>query len=707
MIRWIITIFFSSIWLLVAVSVSSAQRQTTTSGIDSLSTLLETNLPDHQRVTTYLALADLYLSSQPDLAEFYSRKAQTLSERTHDTRGTVQSYLSLGRLAVRQSDHRTAIHQYRLAEEAAVSLDDHQLLIKAKLGVGKSLFLLSENDSAIGYLQETVDLALSAGDWKVVGLAFNTLGAVSKRTNKYDTAMSYYAEARDAFERIDYWQGVAGIYNNMGDLYAKLQQPRQAIEQFEQSLDIFRKQDDSNGIGLSLYNIGNRYVDLGGYEQGLSYLREALVIREKTGTEEDKLYCYLTIGYAYGKQGQHAEAIIYLENALSLATETSRKDLALSGNQCLAEIYDTLKATQKAEEHYQQALTLAEALDDAQGKMLLLKDMAAFHERIGNHRAALIEFKRYHAIGDSSFTQEKAATLAELQTKYETSEKERKISSLQQKELQHTTQLARNQRDRVVLIAGLLILLVIGVVYFYRYRTKHRANQILGEKNVVIASQNTELQAGQAQLALSLQEKELLLKEIHHRVKNNLQVISSLLAVQAQQYDHPGIDEFVTNGRARVQAMALVHQFLYQGEYARIAYDEYLKRLTSSIIDFHRVDDCISFRVDAEPIHFDVDTAIPLGLISNEIITNALKHAFVAGQLGHINVSLHQRQGEVVLAVVDNGRGFSSDDLKRHNSFGMSLVQNLARKISGKLRIENELGTRVTLTFQNNLSWSA
>ena len=586
-------------------------------------------------------------------------------------------------------------------------MDDQQLLVDAKLGIGKSLFYLSENDSAIRYLQETVDLALSAGDWKGAGLAFNTLGAVSKRTNEYDKAIHYYAKARDVFERIDYWQGVAGIYNNMGDLYAKLQQPRQAIGQFEQSLDIFRKQGDSNGIGLGLYNIGNRYVDLGEYEQGLSYLREALVIREKTGTKEDKLYCYLTIGYAYGKQGQHAEAIIYLEDALSLATETSRKDLALSGNQCLAEIYDTLKATQKAEEHYQQALTLAEALDDAQGRMQLLKDMAAFHERIGNHRLALIEFKRYHAIGESSLTQEKAATLAELQTKYETSEKERKISSLQQKELQQTTQLARNQRDRVVLIAGLLILLVIGVVYFYRYRTKHRANQILGEKNEVIASQNTELQARQTQLALSLQEKELLLKEIHHRVKNNLQVISSLLAVQAQQYDHPSIEEFVTNGRARVQAMALVHQFLYQGEYARIAYDDYLKRLTSSIIDFHGVDDRISFRVDAEPIHFDVDTAIPLGLISNEIITNALKHAFVAGQLGHINVSLHQWQGEVVLAVVDNGRGFSSDDFKKRNSFGMSLVQNLARKISGKLRIENELGTRVTLTFQNNLSWSA
>ena len=649
-VRWIIRIFFSGSGLLAAVSIGLAQRPSTESDLDSL--------------------------------------------------------LSLGQVAFRQSDHRSAIHQYRLAEEAAVFLDNQQLLGEAKLGIGKSLFYLSENDSAIEYLQEAVDLALSAGKWKVAGLAFNALGSVSKRTNKYDTAMYYYANARDAFERIDYEEGIAGIYNNMGDLYAKLQQPRQAIEQFEQSLAIFREQNDSNGIGMGLYNIGNRYVDLGEYDLGLTYLWEALAIREKTGTKEDKLYCYLTIGYAYNKKGQYTEAIAYLEHALALATETDRKDLALSGNQCLAEIYDTLKAPQKAEDYYQQALALAETLDDEQVEMLLLKDMAEFHGRAGNHRAAFREFKRYHAIRDSLFAQEKVATLAELQTKYETSEKEKEINSLQQQELLHTAQLARNQRDRVMLMAGLLILLALGVFYFYQYRTKQRANRTLEEKNIVIASQNTELQAREAQLASSLQEKELLLKEIHHRVKNNLQVISSLLAVQSQQYDHPSIEEFVTNGRARVQAMALVHQFLYQGEdCARIAYDNYLKRLTSSIFDFHEVDDHVSFRIDAEPIHFDVDTAIPLGLISNEIITNSLKHAFVAEQPGHITVSLYQRQDQVALVVADNGRGLSPGDLEKNNAFGMSLIRNLARKISGKLQVENELGTRVTLTFQNNLTW--
>ena len=191
----------------------------------------------------------------------------------------------------------------------------------------------------------------------------------------------------------------------------------------------------------------------------------------------------------------------------------------------------------------------------------------------------------------------------------------------------------------------------------------------------------------------TLQQRELLLKELNHRVKNNLQMVSSLLNLQASRMDDPVAREHFRKAVDRVQAIGDIHARLYQGDHlGQIDFDQYLKdlceRLRDSIIDPKSV----SLELDAKPIVLDLDRAIPLGLIVNELVTNAIKHAFPNGARGTVKVSLDGDDGGVRLLVCDSGPGRESTVNGEREGLGMRLVEGLMRQIGGTLKTSNDPG---------------
>jgi PAS domain S-box-containing protein len=220
----------------------------------------------------------------------------------------------------------------------------------------------------------------------------------------------------------------------------------------------------------------------------------------------------------------------------------------------------------------------------------------------------------------------------------------------------------------------------------------------------VIIRDITSLMEAQDQLKASLSEKEILIKEIHHRVKNNLQVISGLLNLQAYHITDPAGREVYKESQNRVITMALIHEELYQStDLARVHFGGYIRNLCENLMISYGVDrDRIRLIVDAQRIDMVVDTAIPCGLIINELITNALKHAFPDGRGGEVSLTFRELEDEQYqLIISDDGIGMPEGmDSGKTGSLGMQLVRVLVEQLGGALEIERGEGTTFRITFK-------
>ena len=212
----------------------------------------------------------------------------------------------------------------------------------------------------------------------------------------------------------------------------------------------------------------------------------------------------------------------------------------------------------------------------------------------------------------------------------------------------------------------------------------------------------TERKRSEAALRASLREKDTLLQEVHHRVKNNMQVISSLVSLQAEEATEPAVQALFQEVRGRVKSMALIHDRLYRSEsLAQVDFAEYVRELTDDLLRSYRPVARVTLRHETDPLQLEMDTAVPCGLILNELVTNALKHAFAGRAEGELTVELRAGEaGEVCLRVADNGVGLPAGlDWEKSRSLGLRLVRILTKQLNGTLTVRTGPGTETRLTF--------
>ena len=251
----------------------------------------------------------------------------------------------------------------------------------------------------------------------------------------------------------------------------------------------------------------------------------------------------------------------------------------------------------------------------------------------------------------------------------------------------------------------LSILLGITAFLFYnRFRLKKKTSEALTIKNIEIEKQKWVIQS-------SLSEKETLLREIHHRVKNNLQIISSLLNIQSENINDPMVLSSIREGQSRVQAMSLIHQNLYQSEHlSNVDIENYLKELIVYLSEmFAKEGKEISVEVDANNINFDIDTAIPLGLIVNELVSNAYKYAFEQQASGKIKIGIKAlNETDYELKVDDDGKGLPDDfNPSKSKSLGLKLVSILSRQLRGKFSSSSSKGANFVVLFKDLRAFQA
>lgn len=232
----------------------------------------------------------------------------------------------------------------------------------------------------------------------------------------------------------------------------------------------------------------------------------------------------------------------------------------------------------------------------------------------------------------------------------------------------------------------------------------YEARFVASGEDVVLAIVRdvTERKKAEEQIKKSLKEKEILLKEIHHRVKNNLQIIHSLLSLQAKYLNDEQDKSLFRQTQNRIKTMALIHEKLYTSQdFVNIDFREYIQNLSAHLLRSYSVASRIELRIKVEKITLDIDSAVPCSLVINELVANSIKHAFSNDKKGCITIDFHTNKKDYVLSVQDNGKGLPENlDYRNTESLGLQLVCALAKQLHGKVRLSRSKGTKFTITFK-------
>ncbi len=483
---------------------------------------------------------------------------------------------------------------------------------------------------------------------------------------------------------------IAKSYNNIGLVYRARKDYFNATTYYMRSLQLKKELADSAGQLNSLMNIGSCYQYQRKYDSALLFSRQTLTLSRLISKRKDEANSLANIGVAYAGLQQMDEAE---KNLL----EASAKAAAIEYTEPLFSIYEGMGTIMMSRKNYDKALdwyNKGVLLASEKGRKEMLANfynsLADCYEKKGDYNLAYNFIRNSENIRDSLLNEENLRQINEMNAIYETSKKEETIDVLNKEGKQKEAALIRSNRERNYFIIAAILFSALACLAFYAYRNNRKQKDQLNRQKIIIEK--------------SLLEKETLLREIHHRVKNNLQIISGLLNLQSRQIENPEAQEAVREGRNRVKSMALIHQKLYQQDnLTGVHMKEYLNDLVATVQQTFRDNNTtVQASVICHNLSLDVDTAIPLGLIINELVTNCYKYAFTGRKAGQIIIRLEEQQKELLLEVKDDGIGFPTDfDMNNTKSFGMKLVQSLSAKLEAAIETKNEDGALFRLTIHN------
>lgn len=585
----------------------------------------------------------------------YLKKGLEVYRQANNQNGILDSYYNLGHFYSNFDQHKQAIEYLEKAVVLGKKLNNKQRLAMIYNNLGLMYQYTGKHSQAIEPLIKSLKLKEELGD-KTMFFALFNIGINYVSQDKYDEGLDYYQQALDYSLNNNNKSEIALSYKNIGDVYNEKENFNQAIEYYDKAFELFKELNDSNSISRYYLSMGQIYYVQDKHKRALKNYKKALSVFPEKGSPRLLSYIHSDLATFYYESNNFSLAIHSAKKAYDLASETG---LLLQKAECsnvLFQVYQKLK-----------------------------KDKLAVHYA-----------NEYIQLKDSLVNKQKIETLTEVQTKFETEKKELEIASLNKENELKTENLAKSNALRkrqlwviYLLVGGFLVTSGLLLIIYRFYQQKKKSNVELATKNDLILQQN--------------EEKEALLKEIHHRVKNNLQIISSLLDLQSRSSDNPTTKAAVTDGQNRVKSMALIHQMLYQNDDAgNINFKDYIQKLLAQISTSQGGSRKIEQQIDIpKEIEFDIDTAIPLGLVVTELLTNAYKYAFEGRDSGRIDLKLitsDQKQYELLIG--DDGQGLPVDfDIKKTKSLGLRLVRTLIKQVNGKVNYESNQGAKFTLFF--------
>jgi two-component sensor histidine kinase/Tfp pilus assembly protein PilF len=564
-------------------------------------------------------------------------------------------------------------------------------------------------DSAIVYLQQSLqtskaDSALLASNYNSLGIVYNNLGLPDSAISYYEKALSLYESRNDtlnklaiginlsiiyknqglyekaletAFSSIEKLENmppdrlIASSYNTIAGVYAQMDDQLNALTYYKKALDIRTAINYERGIGQSYNNIGETYIGMKVYDSALSNLSRALNVKRRMKDTNAAGTTLNLIGLTLLRQEKYDEAESPLLEALAIkrsAGEQLDEGMVLNNLAALKlathKPGDAEKYLNNAVELFRKAHALAHLRDALDLRVRLYRE-------IGNPSQALKASEELLVVKDSLLNKDKVESLLAMQIKYETEKKEQQIKILEQNQVLQEARISEH-RYWILGLSAIIALLISVVVFVYITFKLTRNNK---------------------------RKVETLLKELHHRVKNNLQLLSSIFSLQVKSLTDERAIQAVRTSEARVNAMALIHRKLYNADRNRaLSINDYIAELIDYLVSAYGYQDR-NLKIDANVSEamVDVDKAIPLGLILNELISNAFKYAFPEQPNPELSINLKFSNSHMHIELRDNGPGLPETYNSQSDSFGLRMVHMLVRQLNGNIETSVNGGTQYSL----------
>ncbi|NOQ74541.1 MAG: tetratricopeptide repeat protein, partial [Crocinitomix sp.] len=519
------------------------------------------------------------------------------------------------------------------------------------------------------------------GDHKGMGKAISNIGVAYFYNGNYDEAVIYLLESIPHFEKANYVKGLASVLNNLGLISRKKGEYPLALDYYNQSLDYKREMGDLKGEMLTLVNVCALYIYLEDWKKALIANNQSIQIAIEL--ESDQLAeSYVNRGVILDRIEQNHEALKYYHKAEPLLIESGFNKSLIMCYLGIANIYLEENELDSSALYLNRSMSLLDEAEYTDYRLKALQGLTAVNREKGNYKASLGYLQDYVDLTTQIADESRSDEVKELESKYNYLAQKEKIGDLKKDKEIRDLKIAQNDFNALILWIAIAAMLIILVYIAFIYRRMKAQKEIA---------------------SLALTDKEVLLKEVHHRVKNNLQLVSSLLYLQSEEISDDAALKAITVSRTRVEAMAIIHQKLYKEEnIIGISTTEYVDDLVEGIFDTLGLEDSeiiVTKKIDS--LSLDIDSTIPIGLILNELITNSIKHAFPADQnKKEIRVELVKKEGYLRLKVADNGIGNDKLNIAHSSGFGQKLIDMFAKKLRAEKIIETENGYSVELRIK-------
>lgn len=556
---------------------------------------------------------------------------------------------------------------------------------------GNYYYYNSKLDSSLYYIQKSKDLINNDELPLLKSSLLTTEGGVYAIKGDMLQALSLSLQAREFIDKIDpftldatearnYEKQQLVLDNSIANFYNQMEEYEKASKYYDKGYQTALKAESFIAAGVFITNKGDLYLNTEKYDLALNAFIEGKKLKEKGHAPDVMLInSDLNIGIAYTNLGNFNEAGPYLDTAIKFYDKTNmagkladsyyyRGDLYLKQQNYILAIADCEKAKVMS--------------SDAQDLQVYSKSCNCLYtafKKSGNHNDALANYELYVDARETIFNEKniKKQTQQEMQFEFN------KTSALKNAEI-----ISSEKESQLYSVLSGIGFLFAGFLGFFFYKNR--------KKNISLAKQKVLLEA-------TVDEKNVLLKETHHRVKNSFQIVSSLLYLQSENVEDKEAQIALREAQNRVRSMVLIHQRLYsKDELVGIDSKEYLEALTKDIFETHQFKkEILPYKLNIEPIVLSIETITPIGLILNELIVNVLKHAYESIKPDSIlTVDFRKNNDELILKVIDNGKGFEGEI--KDTSFGIKLMNALSKKLKANLTYISSVdnGTEVILNIR-------
>lgn len=597
--------------------------------------------------------------------------------------------LRLGSIAQTQAG---AKRDSLLKEFATSTRDTHQVSLLSTLCWEYRSY---KPDSSYLFAQQALELARTLNypqgellSLKNLAVAFSALGEMGKALNTLNQAYELSIKIKEI--RLQ-----ATILNNMADIYMRRGEWKKALDKMQECYAVYQTLPKNTNLRSKityLSNIGECFYNLHELDSATVYLNQALAVVQ-TGIFTDIGLVFYNLGDVALAKNKRKEAYDFYKKSIEFSIREDNFADLYEVYYRMSNLFEKTNQPDSVLLYARLALISAQKGPYYIGVLNSSQLLTALYEG-RNDTEALRYYKIAVVAKDSLFSQDKVKRL--LSISFEEKEKIKEIEA---------AKVAYRNKSNLFILAGMLGILGMVAVLLYRVNRQQQKNNTLLQSQKEILDERTE------QLRTSLAEKEGLLKEIHHRVKNNLEVISSLLTLQTTTITDTKAKAALAEGQSRVQSIALIHHKLYRNDaLASVELHEFIDDLFKQVSDlFHRGDDKVEFTFIGNKTRIDTNTAIPIGLILNELFTNAFKYAVQPNKDTQICIHLQEAEGGIkekktyTISYRDNGPGLPDTiTLERSTSLGMKVIKLLTKQIGGSLHVYNDGGAVVEITFSHH-----